>query len=99
MERRLLKAIMTPAMLATWGFGIWLVMLTGYGSPEHPAQWLMVKLALVLALSALHGYFAGCVRKFAHNENRRSSAFYKIINELVTVIFIGIVVMVVVKPF
>lgn len=99
MEGRLLRAIMSPAMIATWAFGIWLVMITGYGTPAHPAQWLMAKLILVLTLSALHGYFAGCARKFAHNENTKSIKFFKVINEMVTVIFIGIVAMVVLKPF
>ncbi len=99
MERRLLKAIMNPAMIATWVFGIWLVIITKYGSPQNPANWLMIKLVLVLALSGLHGFFASCVRKFANDENARSSRFYKIINEVVTAIFVGIVLLVVLKSF
>jgi protoporphyrinogen IX oxidase len=96
MERRLLKAIMTPAMLLTWGFGIWLVVITGYGGPGT-GGWMHVKLVLVLAMSGLHGFFGGCVRKFAANANQRSSRFYKIINEVVTIIFVGIVLLVVLK--
>ena len=99
MERRLLKAIMTPAMIATWGFGLWLTMITGFGAPGNAAPWLTYKLALVLGMSGLHGYFAGCARKFAKDANTKSTKFYKIINELVTVIFIIIVVLVVLKPF
>ena len=99
MERRLLKAIMTPAMIATWGFGLWLVMSSGLGGPGNPAPWLTYKLALVLAMSGLHGYFAGCVRRFAKDENKKKPRFYKIINELVTVVFVAIVLLVVLKPF
>lgn len=99
MEKRLLRIIMTPAMLATWLFGIWLVVITGYGGPNNPALWLSAKLALVLGLSGLHGFFAGCVRKFANDANQKSSRFYKIINELVTIIFVAIVLLVVMKPF
>ena len=99
MERRLLKAIMNPAMVGTWAFGIALVVVTGYGSPEHPANWLMAKVAFVLVMSGLHGYFAGCVRKFSLDQNTRKPRFYKIINELVTIIFVVIVLLVVTKPF
>lgn len=98
MERRLLKAIMNPAMIATWGFGIWLVVITGYGAPGT-GIWLHMKLALVLALSGLHGFFGVCRKKFERDENTRSSRFYKIINELVTIIFVGIVLLVVLKSF
>lgn len=98
MERRLLKAIMNPAMFATFIFGIWLVVITRYGSPENPAPWLTYKIGLVLAMSALHGYFSRCLRKFARDQNTHSSRFYKIINEVVTVLFIGIVLLVVIKP-
>jgi putative membrane protein len=99
MERRLLKAIIVPAMLATWVFGISLVVVTGYGSPQNPAHWLMAKVALVLVMSGLHGFLSGSVRKFSRDANRKSSRFYKIINELITVIFVVIVFLVVLKPF
>ncbi|MFM9891070.1 MAG: CopD family protein [Rickettsiales bacterium] len=99
MERRLLKAIMLPAMLFTWGFGIALIVVTGYGSPDNPANWLVAKLGLVLWMSGLHGFFASSARKFANDQRPHSPKFYKIINELVTVIFVGIVLLVVLKPF
>lgn len=99
MERRLLKAIMTPAMVLTWGLGIWLVMITGYGGPDNPAHWLFAKLVLVLAMSGLHGFFAATVRGFAADANTRTPRFYKIINELVTLVFVAIVLLVAVKPF
>jgi putative membrane protein len=98
MERRLLKAIMTPAMISTWIFGIWLVAITGYGSEQNPAPWLAAKLLFVLGLSGLHGFFAGCVRKFSLNQNTRSVRFYKVINECVTLMFMAIVALVVFKP-
>ncbi|MBX9726722.1 MAG: CopD family protein [Rickettsiales bacterium] len=98
MERRLLKVIMTPAMIATWVFGIWLVVITGYGGPNNPAMWLNVKLLLVLGLSGLHGFFAASVRKFANGMNQKSPRFYKIVNELVTIMFVAIVFLVVIKP-
>lgn len=99
MERRLLRIIMNPAMVATWGFGIWMVVMSGYGGPDNPAPWLHVKLLLVLTMSGLHGFFAGCIKKFARDANQKSARFYKVINELVTIIFVAIVYMVVIKPF
>ena len=99
MERRLLKVIMLPAMIATWVFGICLVIVTGYGSPENPAHWLMAKIVLVLAMSGLHGFLSASVRKFSREANTRSPRFYKIINELITIVFVAIVFLVVVKPF
>ena len=99
MERRLLKVIILPAMIATWVFGISLVVVTGYGSPANPAQWLMAKVALVLVMSGLHGFLSVSARKLANGTNTRSPRFYKIINELITVIFVAIVFLVVLKPF
>jgi putative membrane protein len=98
MERRLLKAIMTPAMIATWGFGIWLVAITGFGGPGT-GGWIHAKIVLVLALSGLHGFFSACRKKFDRDENTRSPRFYKIINEVATVLFVAIVLLVVLKPF
>lgn len=98
MEKRLLRIIMNPAMIATWGFGIWMVVMSGFGGPDNPAPWLHVKLFLVLIMSGLHGFFAVCVKKFARNANQKSPRFYKIINELVTIIFVAIVFLVVIKP-
>ena len=99
MERRLLKAIMNPAMILTWAFGIYMVVQSGYGGPDNPAPWLHVKLLLVLIMSGLHGFFAGCMKKFAVDANTRSHRFYRIINEVVTIVFIAIVLLVVLKPF
>jgi putative membrane protein len=60
---------------------------------------LHAKLLLVVVLSGIHGFFARCVKDFAADRNRRSQKFYRIINEVPTVLMIGIVILVVVKPF
>ena len=100
MERRLLRAIMLPAMIATWVLGLWLAWL---GPDSHygwfAAGWLQAKIALVLAMTAVHGLFARWRRDFAADRNRHSQKFYRIINELPTVTLIGIVLLVVLKPF
>lgn len=96
MERRLLRAIINPAMIATFVFGGLLLVVTDFGRPLH---WFDAKATLLLALTALHGYFATTRKKLARDERPRSSRYYKIINELVTVIFIGIVLLAVTKPF
>ncbi len=95
MERRLPKAIMTPAMIATWVLGLWLATQGGWWS----SGWLHAKLALVLAMSGVHGYLAGAVRRFAADANVKPARFYRILNEVPTVLMTGIVVLVVVKPF
>jgi putative membrane protein len=100
MERRLLRAIINPAMIATWLLGLWL----GWLGPDSrwgwfASGWLQAKIVLVLALSAMHGLFARWVKDFAADRNRNSQRFYRIINEVPTVIMIGIVILAVVKPF
>ncbi len=95
MERRLLKAIINPAMIVTWLGGLYLV----WAGNRFSAPWLHAKLLLVLVLSGVHGFFSRCVRDFAADRNLRSERFYRIINEIPTVLMIGIVILVVVKPF
>jgi putative membrane protein len=95
MERRLLKAIINPAMIAAWVLGLALIWQGDWLS----AHWLQVKLALVLALSAVHGLFARWVRDFAADRNQHTQKFYRIINEIPTLLMIGIVLLVVIKPF
>lgn len=97
MERRLLKAIMTPAMIASWVFGI--LMLVTPGAVDFSDGWLHVKLAAVLVLSAAHGKMAVWLRDFANDRNEKSTRYFRFANELPTVLMIVIVIMVVVKPF
>jgi putative membrane protein len=95
MERRLLKAIINPAMIATWLLGLWLVWYSGY----YRSGWMHAKFALVLAMSAVHGLFVRYARDFANDSNCRGQRFYRIINEVPTLLMIAIVILVVVKPF
>ena len=100
MERRLLRAIINPAMIATWVLGLWLA----WHGPDSrfgwfASGWLGAKLMLVLVLSGLHGFFARWVKDFAADSNRHSQKFYRIINEVPTVLMIAIVILAVVKPF
>ena len=95
MERRLLKAIINPAMAATWLLGLTLVWLGDW----HIARWMWAKFILVIAMSALHGLFVRYWRDFAADRNQRSQKFYRVINEVVTALLVLIVILVVVKPF
>lgn len=95
MEQRLLRLIANPAMIATWIFGIAL-MLEG----EHYREgWMQAKFVLVLALSALHGLDAKWTKDFAADRNRRPARFYRIMNEVPTLLMVAIVILVIVKPF
>jgi putative membrane protein len=98
MERRLLKAIINPAMIATWLLGLWLIWLTGKDAFLQ-AGWLQAKLALVIAMSGLHGFLARWVKDFAADRNRHTGKFYRIVNEIPTVLMIFIVLLATVKPF
>ncbi len=95
MERRLLKAIALPAMIVTWLAGLWLVYETG----AWRSGWMHAKFVLVLALSAVHGLQSRWVREFAADANSRSDRFYRLANEVPTLLMIGIVILVIVKPF
>ena len=95
MERRLLKAIINPAMIVTWLAGLYLA----WAGQWFSAHWLHGKLLLVVLLSGVHGFLSRCVKDFAVDRNSRSQKFYRIINEVPTILMIGIVILVVVKPF
>jgi putative membrane protein len=95
MERRLLKAIITPAMVVSWALGLWLAWKGGW----YTAGWLQAKVVLALMLSALHGFYVRWARAFAADLNPHTQRFYRIINEVPTILMIGIVVLAVVKPF
>ncbi len=96
MERRLLRIIMNPAMISTWVFGLLMVL----ANPEIMAGgWFHAKLGLVLGMSALHGVFSKWRKTFARDANTRAPRFYKIWNEVPTILMIVIVLLVTVKPF
>ena len=95
MERRLLKAIMTPAMIATWVFGIWLAFL--YNVWAEP--WFVTKFFLVFVLTVIHFIAAGWVKRFASDSNQKSSKFFRVANEVPAVLMVLIVILVIVKPF
>lgn len=95
MERRLLRAIINPAMTVAWVFGLWLAW-KGFG---FSGGWLHAKLAAVLVMSGVHGYLSAAVRKFAEDRNEKTARHWRIVNEIPTLLMIAIVVLVVVKPF
>lgn len=97
MERRLLRAIMTPAMVATFVFGA--ALLATPGVAAWSSGWLYAKLALVVALAAAHGFMAKWRKDFAADRNARPARFYRVANEVPTVLMIAIVVLAVVRPF
>lgn len=96
MERRLLKGIMNPAIAAVWILGIAMLI-------ANPATlsdgWFHAKLAFVIAISGVHGFYASAQRKFANGERPRTTKFWRILNEAPFVGLIVIVIMVIVKPF
>jgi putative membrane protein len=95
MERRLLRAIINPAMAATWVFGLWLAWRGGWAW----AGWFQAKVILVFVMSGVHGMLAQHVREFGADENGYSHKYFRIINEVPTVLMIAIVLLVVLKPF
>ena len=95
MERRLLRAIINPAMIATWLFGIWLAFLGDHWG----SGWLHGKLLLLLGMQIIHAAYARWRHRFAADANTTSERVFRIANEVPTVLMIGIVVLVIVKPF
>ena len=95
METRLLRIIINPAMAATWVLGVWLA----WNGAWYRDGWLQVKIALVVVMTALHGMMARWVRDFAADQNQYSERFYRLINEVPTLLMIAIVILVIVKPF
>jgi protoporphyrinogen IX oxidase len=95
MEARLMRVIMLPAMVVTWASGLALAVQAGF---LHEG-WFHAKLALVIGLSAVHGYFAMIRKGLAAETDRHDSRFFRIVNEVPTLLMIGIVVLVVFKPF
>ena len=95
MERRLLRAILNPAMIASWLLGLMLVAHLDLWS----APWMHAKFALLLGMQLIHAGFARWRWQFAKDENRHAARFYRRVNEIPTVLLIGIVLLVVLRPF
>ena len=95
MERKLLKAIATPAMIASWVFGLWIASLYDVWAD----LWFVLKFGLVAVMTVMHFIYAKHVKRFASDQNVASSKHFRIINEIPAVLMIGIVLLVVLKPF
>ena len=95
MERKLLKGIVNPSMVAVWILGPLLAWLTS----AYLDLWLQIKFVLVVILSGMHGFFVRCWRDFEADRNTRSARFYRIVNEVPALLMVAIVILVVVKPF
>ena len=96
MERRLFVYIMNPAMIVSWIFGILLIHTIGIDNVSF--LWLQLKLFLVVVLTIYHFFLFQCLRKFIENSNTFSSKFYRIVNEIPTVLLVAIILTVVFKP-
>ncbi|MBH67209.1 MAG: TIGR00701 family protein [Rhodospirillaceae bacterium] len=95
MERRLAIWIMNPAMILSFSFGLWMLFL----SPELLEQgWMQGKILLLVVLTGYHGALSRWRRFFAHNQNTLTPRFYRVINEVPTILMIGIVLLAVIKP-
>ena len=93
MEKKLIKIIMTPAMLATWLLGFVLIIIS-----RSIESWLLFKIIFVILMSACHGFFIKCYKDFYNKKNKYSDKFFRIINEIPTFLLIVIVLLVVFKP-
>ena len=96
MERRLLRGIINPAMILTWIFGLWMVFSDVV---DWSSGWPYLKAAAVIALSTFHGFLARWRREFAEDRNERPARFYRMVNEIPTVLMILIVIAVIARPF
>jgi putative membrane protein len=97
MERRLYRGIITPAMVLTWIFGLWLAF--GIGIVDWSQGWMWLKAVMVLALTGINGWFGSMLRAFRDDRNTRPHKFFRAINEIPFVIAVVIVIAVIVKPF
>lgn len=99
MEVRLLRIIINPAMIATFIFGIWLIELNGGWEFLKTTPWLHAKLALLFLMTGVHGLLSRARRQFAADRRPYSARFFRILNEVPTVLLFGIIILAVVKPF
>ena len=96
MEKRLYFYIMRPAMILSWAFGIILILTIGFETFSF--LWLQIKLVLVVILTIYHEYLGKCLRSLKEGENKKSAKFYRIINEIPTILLIFVVFIVIFKP-
>ena len=96
MEHRLLKFIMNPAMIISWILGIGLLGVLGHEASMQ--LWVQIKIVLVIIMSGFHGFLGVCRKKFLNNQNTKTENFYRLINEIPTVLMIIIVFLVIFKP-
>ena len=95
MEYRLTTIIMNPAMIVAWVLGLWL----GYQGGWFSEGWFHAKLLLVVLMSGVHGMLSASVRRFAEDRNTKSARYWRMMNEVPTVLMFAIVILVIVKPF
>lgn len=95
MERRLLRGIMNPAMIASWGFGLWMLSINNMWTDG----WVHAKILCVVVLTITHMFMSKWRKDFEADHNKRTPKFYRMANEIPTVLMIAIVIFVVVKPF
>ena len=98
-EAKLRRIILTPSMILVWILGLALAANAGLFSGAPGLGWLHAKLLLVVLMSGCHGFLAASVRRFANDANVRQPGFFRVVNEIPTVLLIGIVILVIVKPF
>ncbi len=96
MEKRLFLYIMNPSMIVSWIFGFLLIHSIGLESLKE--FWLLIKIVLVISLTFYHFYLFQCLKRFSENKNQNSPKFYRIINEVPTILLIAIIFIVVFKP-
>jgi putative membrane protein len=96
MERRLMKIIINPSMILSFVFGIIVAYIYGFG---NLGMWFHIKMFLVLIMAAMHGFLSICRKKFINGKNMYSEKFYRMLNEIPTILMVGIVILVIVKPF
>jgi putative membrane protein len=97
MELRLLRYIINPAMIVTWCAGLWLAWYTNALDPQN-GMWMHWKLTLVILMQICHVFLARHRKQFARDENTKSTKYYRILNEMPTILLIGIVILVVIRP-
>lgn len=95
MERKLLYIIMRPAMIVTWVTGLWLLYDGGWWADG----WMHAKILLVVLMTGVHHMMQKWMRTFAADDNARTGRFYRIMNEVPTLMFVGVVILVIVRPF